>query len=100
MCIVQFRTYLLMEKIMKVTFEQPVTFSTLDRAFTGAGIPVPPVDAVRLTVGDHVVAYISVTTGEVWECFLGKGTSETSQTYYWPSIDLCPRAWAKDMVAK
>ena len=98
MCIVQFRTYLLMEKIMKVTFNYPVTFSTVDRAFTGAGIPIPE-DAVRLAVGDHVVAYLGVT-GEAWECFLGNGTSETSETYYWPSLDLCPRAWAKDMVAK
>ena len=80
---------------MKVTFEYRVTFSTVDRAFTGAGIPPIPEDAKRLVVGSHTVAYVS-TNGEAWECFLGRGTSEMSKTYYWPSLSLCPRAWAQE----
>ena len=84
---------------MKVTFEYPVTFSTVDRAFTGAGIPPIPEDANRQAVGDNRVAYIGVT-GEAWEHFVGNGTSQTSETYYWPALDLCPRAWARDVVAK
>lgn len=78
---------------MKIKFKYPVTFSTIDRAFTGAGIPPIPEDATRLVVSDSTVAFVS-GTGEVWECFFGNGTSETSQTFYWPALDMCPRAWA------
>ena len=80
---------------MKVEFEKPVTFSTLHRAFTGAGIPSIPADATRLEVGDHTIAYVSAS-GEAWECFAGNGTSQTSQTFYWPSLAMCPRAWARE----
>ena len=79
---------------MKVHFEHPVSFSTIDRAFTGAGIPPIPEDADRLVVSAHTVAYLA-PTGEVWECFLGNGTSSRSKTYYWPSLAMCPREWAQ-----
>ena len=81
---------------MNIEFNLPVKFSTIHRAFTGDGIPQIPDDAVRLLVGDHVVAYVSAN-GEAWECFTGNGTSETSQTYYWPDLGLCPRAWAQEL---
>ena len=84
---------------MKITFEKPVSFSTLDNAFTGAGIPSIPEDAHRYAVGPTTTAYVS-NTGEVWECFAGNGTSQTSQTFYWPALALCPRAWAQELVAK
>ena len=80
---------------MKVEFKNQVTFSTLHRAFTGAGIPPIPEDATHIKVGDHTVAYIG-PSGDAWECFIGNGTSETSQTYYWPDIGMCPRAWAQE----
>ena len=79
---------------MKVEFEKPVTYSTIDRAFTGEGIPPIPEDAASLTVSAHTVVYIS-PRGEAWECYVGKGTSELSQTFYWPSLGLCPRAWVE-----
>ncbi len=78
---------------MKVKFEKPVAFSTIHRAFTGPGIPPIPEDATMLVVSSTTVAYVS-QTGEVWECFAGNGTSSTSQTFYWPALALCPRAWA------
>ncbi len=78
---------------MKVEFKYPVEFSTIHRAFTGPGIPPIPEDAHRLVVGDHTIVYLS-QTGEAWECFAGNGTTETSQTYYWPTLAMCPRAWA------
>ena len=80
---------------MKIKFENPVEFSTLHRAFTGEGIPPIPNDAVRLEVGPSTVAYVS-TNGEVWECFAGNGASLTSQTFYWPTLDMCPRLWAQE----
>lgn len=80
---------------MKVRFEQPVAFSTLTNAFTGDGIPPIPSDARRVKVSDHTTAYIS-HTGEVWEHFCGVGTTEMSETYYWPALDLCPRDWVQD----
>ena len=80
---------------MKTEFTKPVTFSTNSRAFTGEGIPSIPTDATRLSVGDHTTAYVAVT-GEAWESFNGEGASEMSETYYWPSLDMCPRAWAKE----
>jgi hypothetical protein len=79
---------------MKVEFKKPVTFSTTHRAFVGDGIPSIPEDAYRLVVGANTVVYVS-PRGEAWECFIGNGTSQTSQTYYWPSLDMCPRAWAR-----
>jgi hypothetical protein len=79
---------------MKVEFQSPVAFSTIHRAFTGEGIPPIPADATRLVVGANTVAYIG-DTGEAWEEFLGHGTTQTSQTFYWPSLDMCPRAWAR-----
>ena len=79
---------------MKVVFEKPVTFSTIHRAFTGAGVPLIPEDAVRLVVGEHTVVYVS-PRGEAWECFVGSSTSETSETFYWPTLAMCPRAWAQ-----
>lgn len=81
---------------MKVTFKYPVTFSTVDRAFVGEGIPPIPEDARRLVVGEKTVVYIA-PSGEAWECFVGNGTSGTSQTFYWPSIGMCPRAWAQEL---
>ncbi len=78
---------------MKVEFEKPVVFSTIDHSFTGEGIPPIPEDAHRLVVGDHTIAYLT-QSGEAWECFIGNGTTETSRTYYWPCLSLCPRAWA------
>jgi hypothetical protein len=83
---------------MKVEFKLPVNFSTIHRAFTGEGIPPIPADATRLVVGDHAVAYIA-PTGEAWECFIGGGTTQTSCTYYWPTLDMCPRAWARGLTA-
>ena len=83
---------------MKVEFEKPVTFSTLHRAFTGEGIPPIPEDAKRVAVSSRTTAYLS-TTGEAWECFAGNGTSLSSQTFYWPALDLCPRAWAQEKEA-
>jgi len=80
---------------MKVEFKGPVVFSTLHRAFVGDGVPSIPENATKLVVSDHTVAYVN-DRGEVWECFLGNGTSETSQTFYWPSLDMCPRAWARE----
>ncbi len=80
---------------MKVKFEKPVVFSTIDHSITGPGIPPIPEDATRLVVSSTTVAYLS-QTGEGWECFAGNGTSSTSQTYYWPCLALCPRAWAED----
>ncbi len=80
---------------MKVEFKYPVVFSTIDRSFAGPGIPPIPEDSHRLVVSDHAVAYLG-QSGEVWECFFGNGTSETSQTFYWPCLALCPRAWAED----
>ena len=82
------------ERIVKVEFELPVTFSTITRAFTGAGIPAIPADARRVKVSERVTAYIS-QTGEVWEFFNGKGASEKSEMYYWPTLEMCPRAWAQ-----
>ena len=79
---------------MKVVFEKPVTFSTFHRAFTGEGIPPIPDDATRLEVDDHTIAYVSAR-GEAWECFFGYGTTEASHTFYWPALDMCPRAWAR-----
>ena len=79
---------------MKVHFKKPVEFSTLTRAFTGEGIPAIPKNARRIKVSDRVVAYIG-DTGEVWEFFDGRGASSTSETYYWPSLEMCPRTWAK-----
>ena len=84
---------------MKIKFEKPVAFSTIDRAFTGDGVPPIPADATSLAVGAHTIAYVS-PTGEAWECFTGGGTSLTSQTYYWPALDMCPRAWAAELAAK
>ena len=83
--------------IMEVEFKKPVTFSTIHRAFTGEGVPLIPEDAVRLVVGAHTVVYVA-PGGEAWECFVGDGTSETSQTYYWPTLALCPRAWASSFI--
>ena len=80
---------------MKVKFEKPVIFSTIDASFTGDGIPPIPDNAYRIAVGVNTVAYVG-HTGEVWECYVGKGTSETSQTLYWPTIGMCPRAWAQE----
>ena len=80
---------------MEIKFKMPVTFSTIHQAFSGAGIPPIPEDATRLVVSSSTVAYVS-STGEVWECYLGNGTSQTSHTYYWPARDLCPRAWAEE----
>ena len=79
---------------MKVEFESPVAFSTLHRAFSGEGIPPIPANARRIKVSDHTTAYVA-RSGEAWECFIGNGTTETSQTLYWPSLDMCPRAWAE-----
>jgi hypothetical protein len=87
-----------MEEIMKVEFKKPVTFSVLHHAFIGDGIPPIPKDADCFTVGNAVV-YLS-DTGEAWECFVGKGSSETSQTYYWPELGMCPRAWAQEKLAQ
>ena len=84
---------------MKVEFKTHVVFSTIDRAFTGDGIPPIPEDATSLAVGAHTIAYVSAS-GEAWECFAGGGTSLTSQTYYWPVLDMCPRAWAEELAAK
>ena len=84
---------------MKVTFNKRVSFSTLHRAFTGAGVPPIPADATMVTVDDHTVAYVA-DSGEAWEVFLGVGTSEMSQTFYWPDLGLCPREWAKKLVAE
>ncbi len=85
---------------MKVEFEQPVVFSTVNRAFTGPGIPPIPEDSHRLVVSDHAVAFLG-QSGEVWECFfgIGIGTTEKSKTYYWPCLSLCPRAWAEALRA-
>lgn len=80
---------------MKVKFARPVTFSTIDLAFTGEGIPPIPSDADRLVVSANIVAYIA-PSGEAWEVFFGNGTSEKSETYYWPYLRLCPRAWAQE----
>ena len=82
------------EAIMIVEFERPVAFSTLSRAFSGEGIPPIPEKARRIKVNDHTTAYIA-RSGEAWECFIGNGTTETSKTLYWPSLCMCPRAWAK-----
>ena len=79
---------------MKVEFTKAVEFSINDYAFTGEGIPSIPEHATRIAVGGHTVAYVAVT-GEAWETFNGAGTTRKSQTYYWPSITLCPRAWAQ-----
>ena len=78
---------------MKIHFEKPVTFSNIHRAFMGDGIPPIPEDARRLAVSSNTIAYVS-SRGEAWECYLGNGTSEKSKTYYWPTLDMCPRAWA------
>ncbi len=78
---------------MKVEFKYPVVFSTVDHSFTGEGIPPIPEDATMLVVSSTTIAYLS-QSGEAWECFTGNGTSKTSQTYYWPTLSLCPRAWA------
>lgn len=83
---------------MKVEFTKPVSFSTLACAFTGAGIPAIPADATRMVVSGHTTAYVAVT-GEAWECFDGSGTTETSETYYWPTLGLCPRSWAQEAAA-
>lgn len=80
---------------MKVEFKDSVEFSTLHRAFVGDGIPPIPEDATTMLVGDRTVAYLG-QTGEVWESFFGKGTTQSSQTFYWPDIGLCPRAWAQE----
>ena len=79
---------------MKIDFEKPVTFSTIHRAFSGDGIPPIPKDARRIAVSPTTTAYVNPITGEAWECYVGSGTSETSKTFYWPSLALCPRAWA------
>jgi hypothetical protein len=80
--------------IMKVEFKKPVTFSTIHRAFIGEGVPSIPEDAYRLVVGANTVVYVS-PRGEAWECFIGNGASETSETYYWPALAMCPREWAR-----
>ena len=80
---------------MKVEFRLPVVFSTIDRAFTGAGIPPVPEDAAHRQVSATTVAFIS-PSGEAWEVFFGNGTAERSHTLYWPSLALCPRAWAHE----
>ena len=82
--------------IMEVEFKGPVVFSTLHRAFVGEGIPPIPADAVRRKVGTNTIAYVA--GDEAWECFVGAGTSETSQTYYWPTLALCPRAWTRSFI--
>ena len=71
--------------------------SAVDNSFTGDGIPPIPEDARRLAVSDRVVAYIS-DRDEVWECYIGNGTTQSSQTYYWPSLGLCPRDWAQEAI--
>jgi hypothetical protein len=81
---------------MKIEFKESVKFSTIHRAFTGEGIPPIPEDARRLAVTEHTVAYIA-PTGEAWAHFDGSGTTQTSQTYYWPTIEMCPRAWARGL---
>ena len=86
------------ERIMKIEFTKPVSFSTISLAFAGEGIPPVPADAARIVVSNTTTAYVAVT-GEAWECFNGRGTTETSETYYWPSLEICPRAWAKELAA-
>jgi hypothetical protein len=85
-----------MEAIMKVKFERPVEFSTLTRAFVGEGIPPIPADARRVKVSERVTGYVARSC-EVWEFFNGKGASVPSETFYWPSRDLCPRDWVKEL---
>ena len=80
---------------MKIEFTKPVEFSTLSLAFSGEGVPAIPEDATRMRVGDYTTAYVAVT-GEAWERFNGSGTTEGSETYYWPALWMCPRAWAEE----
>ena len=82
---------------MKVKFDEPVVFSTIDNAFYGGGIPPIPEDATRYAVSPTTTVYVS-PRGEAWECFAGNGTSESSQTFYWPDVALCPRAWASKLL--
>lgn len=84
---------------MKVEFTRPVAFSTLSFAFTGEGIPAIPADAMRRAVSSHTTAYVAAN-GEAWEKFNGRGTTEASETYYWPTLAMCPRRWAQDEAGK
>ena len=79
---------------MRVTFNGPVKFDTLDSSFTGDGIPPIPRGAQMVSVSPHTSAYLA-QTGEAWEVFRGHGTTETSETYYWPHVNFCPREWAE-----
>lgn len=81
---------------MKVKFEKPVSFSTLDHSFTGEGIPTIPKDVKPVRVGNTIVVFLA-PTGEVWECFVGNGTTLASETAYWPHVRLCPRAWVEEL---
>jgi hypothetical protein len=80
---------------MQVSFTAPVTYSSATMSFTGVGIPSIPDNAEKRVVGRHTVVFIS-PTGECWEKFDGRGTTENSQTVYWVHITQCPRAWAKE----
>lgn len=69
-------------------------FSTLHLAFTGEGIPPISEDATPIRVASNTIVFVN-SRGEAWESFVGKGTSLKSQTFYWPDLGMCPRAWAE-----
>ncbi len=75
---------------MQVRFSTPVSFDTLHNGFVGDGVPAIPSNATNCGGGVFVSP-----TGELWERFDGRGTTEKSCVYYWPSVAMCPRAYAK-----